>query len=169
MTTGMIIKYFQVTSFVTRISYLLIIFFIAITCNLSCGRKKEKNMAENPPSYPPAPPKPPSMVGSDTIWNFSDQTPILPGNKEALFAYIGRNLQYPDSAKRNGVQGKVIVKFCVTSKGNVTGHEVTKSLSPDLDAEALRVIKTITRFEPGYNDGKAVTVYFEVPISFVLK
>ena len=117
----------------------------------------------------PAPPKPPSMVGGDTIWNFSDKMPVLPGNEEALFDYIGRNLQYPDSAKRNGIQGKVVVRFYVTNEGNVTGHEVIRSVDPELDAEAMRVIKTLTRFEPGYRDGKAVTVFYEVPISFVLK
>jgi TonB family protein len=146
--------------------------FILIVCILStsCGRKNEKNMVNNiPPEMVPVPPKPPSMVGGDTIWNFSDKMPVLPGNEEALFDYIGRNLQYPDSAKRKGIQGKVVVRFYVTNEGNVTGHEVIRSVDPELDAEAMRVIKTLTRFEPGYRDGKAVTVFYEVPISFVLK
>jgi TonB family protein len=137
---------------------------------MACGRKSERNMVNNePPSLPPAPPKAPSMSGNDTIWDFVGQMPILPGNEEALYDYIGRNLHYPDSARVNGVQGKVVLRFYVTSSGNVTGHEVIKSVSHDLDAEALRVIRTITRFEPGYKDGKAVTVLYEVPVSFVLK
>ena len=142
---------------------------LSIFCS-SCAGKSEKNMVNNsPPDMAPAPPKPPSMSGGDTIWNFSDKIPVLPGNEEALFAYIGRNLQYPDSAKLNGIQGKVVVRFYVTNEGNVTGHEVIRSVTPELDAEAMRVIKTLTRFEPGYKDGKAVTVFYEVPISFVLK
>jgi TonB family protein len=146
------------------------VFGLTITCTTACGRKSERNIINNtPPSLPPVPPKVPSMIGGDTIWNFAGQMPKLPGNEEALYDYIGRNLRYPDSAKVNGIQGKVVVRFYVTSKGNVTGHEVINSINPDLDAEALRVIKTITRFEPGYMDGKPKTVSYEVPISFVLK
>jgi TonB family protein len=153
-----------------RSLYFSLIIAVCLIISTACGRNREKRMVNStPPSLAPAPPKPPSMVGGDTIWNFGGQMPKLPGNEEALYDYIGRNLRYPDSAKVNGIQGKVVVKFCVTSKGNVTGHEVIKSISPDLDAEALRVIKTITKFEPGYMDGKAKTVYYEVPISFVLK
>jgi periplasmic protein TonB len=147
---------------------LILVFVILINIS-SCGRKSNK-VGDAPPSLlPPQPPKPPSMVEGDTIWNFAGQLPSLPGNEEALFDYIGRNLRYPDSAKANGVQGKVIVKFCVTRSGNVKNHEVIKSVSPELDAEALRVIKTITTFEPGYKDGKAISVWYEVPISFVLR
>jgi protein TonB len=135
----------------------------------SCGRNNNKLGTVNPPTLePPQPPKP-SMTGSDTIWNFAGKMPVLPGNEEALFTYIGRNLRYPESAKKNNVQGKVIVKFCVTSKGEVKDHQVIQSISPDLDAEALRVIKTIIRFEPGYQNAKPVSVWYEVPISFRLQ
>jgi TonB family protein len=158
------------TSVIDMLCYSMIfLLFISIFCS-SCGRNSEKNMVNKAPlDMVPAPPKPPSMIGGDTIWNFSDKMPVLPGNEEALFNYIGRNLHYPDSAKAKGIQGKVVVRFSVTDKGNVTGHEVIQSVTPELDAEAMRVIKTLTRFEPGYIDGKTVSVYYEVPISFVLK
>lgn len=163
-------KLLPVSSPVKLFCYSLnILLILSIFCT-SCGRKSEKEMVNNtPPDMAPAPPKPPSMSGGDTIWNFSDKIPVLPGNEEALFDYIGRNLHYPDSAKLNGIQGKVVVRFYVTNEGNVTGHEVIRTVNPELDAEAMRVIKTITRFEPGYRDGKAVTVFYEVPISFVLR
>jgi periplasmic protein TonB len=148
---------------------LLVPAFILLLSISSCGRKNSKISDEPPSLLPPEPPKPPSMIGGDTIWNFSDQLPKLPGNEEALFDYIGRNLRYPDSAKKNGIQGRVVVKFCVTRKGEVTDHAITKSVSPDLDTEALRVIKTITTFEPCYKDGKAISVWYEVPITFALK
>ena len=57
-------------------------------------------------------------------------------------------------------QGKVVVKFRITSRGNVNGYEITQSVSPELDAEALRVVKTITRFEPAIVDGKPVSAWF---------
>ena len=148
----------------------MVILSIVLIIISSCGRNRETRIVNiAPPTLPPAPPNPPSMVGSDTIWNFEGQQPVLPGGKEALFKYIARNMQYPDSAKANGIQGKVIVKFCVSKRGNVSNYEITKSVNPDLDAEALRVVKTVTKFEPGYQDGKPVAVWYEVPISFVLK
>jgi len=150
---------------------LLIVSFIIAFFLISCGRKNSNKMSYEvlPSIFPPEPPKPPSVTGSDTIWNFAGIMPILPGNEEALFAYIGKHLNCPESAVRNGTQGMVTVKFCVTRKGKVINHEVIKSVSPDLDAEAMRVIKTITVFEPGYHDGKAVTVWYEVPVRFKLQ
>lgn len=134
-----------------------------------CGKAKNRKIKGPSTLMPPQPPKAPSMVGADTIWNFSGNLPKISGNEEALFEYISRNLVYPPAAKENGIQGRVVVKFVVTKKGEVTNHEVIQSVHPELDAEALRIIKTITRFEPGYSDGKAITVWYEVPISFVLK
>jgi protein TonB len=150
-------------------SVLIVLSVIFIFASGSCGRNNNKTVTADPPTLePPQPPKP-SMTGSDTIWNFAGKMPVLPGNEEALFTYIGKNLRYPETAKINSVQGKVIVKFCVTRKGDVKDHQVIQSISPDLDAEALRVIKTIIRFEPGYQNGKPVSVWYEVPISFKLQ
>lgn len=154
-----------------QIKALLIVFSVIIlSVTGSCGRNNSKRATADalPTLEPPSPPKP-SMTGSDTIWNYAGKMPVLPGNEEALFTYIGRNLHYPDNAKKNNIQGKVVVKFCVTSNGDVKDHQVIKSIDPDLDAEALRVIKTIMRFEPGFHDGKPVSVWYEVPISFVLQ
>ncbi len=150
---------------------LIVVFSVTIlSVTGSCGRNNNKSAASDvPPSLaPPLPPRP-SMTGSDTIWNYAGKIPVLPGNEEALFTYIGRNMRYPENAKKNNIQGKVVVKFCVTSKGDVKEHQVIESIDPDLDAEALRVIKTILRFEPGFHDGKPVSVWYEVPISFRLQ
>ncbi|MBI5010899.1 MAG: energy transducer TonB [Bacteroidia bacterium] len=154
-----------------QIKALMIVFSVIIlSVTGSCGRNNSKKATADvlPTLEPPSPPKP-SMTGSDTIWNYAGKMPVLPGNEEALFTYIGRNLHYPDNARKNNIQGKVVVKFCVTSKGDVKDHQVIKSIDPDLDAEALRVIKTIMRFEPGFHEGKPVSVWYEVPISFVLQ
>ena len=149
---------------------LVVIPVIILSVTGSCGRNNSKRTTSDvPPTLePPAPPKP-SMTGSDTIWNYAGKMPVLPGNEEALFTYIGRNLRYPENAKKNNIQGKVVVKFCVTSKGDVTEHQVIESIDPDLDSEALRVIKTIIRFEPGFQNGKPVAVWYEVPINFKLQ
>ncbi len=149
---------------------MIVLSVISLSITGSCGRNNNKmTTSDIPPTLePPSPPKP-SMTGSDTIWNYAGKMPVLPGNEEALFTYIGRNLHYPEAAKINGIQGKVVVKFCVTSKGDVKDHQVIESIDPNLDAEALRVIKTILRFEPGFHNGKPVSVWYEVPISFKLQ
>jgi len=149
----------------------VLITVIIIIVSTSCWQNKRSGaeISELPSLQPPDPPKAPTMVGADTIWDFSGQLPVLPGNEEALFAYIGKTLVYPESAAKEGIQGSIIVKFCVTGKGDVTSHEVVGSVDPRLDAEAMRVIKTITRFEPAYQNGVPVPVWYKVPITFKLQ
>jgi TonB family protein len=98
-----------------------------------------------------------------------DQIPMFPGGRELLVRHISANIKYPETAKENGTQGKVVVKFRITSRGSMNGYEITKSVSPELDAEALRVVKTITRFEPAIVDGKPVSAWYYLPILFTLK
>ena len=78
-------------------------------------------------------------------------------------------LSYPETAKKNNIQGRIIVRFCVNSDGTISQVNVLKGVSPDLDNEAVRVVKTLPAFEPGRNGGKAVPVWYMVPITFALK
>jgi periplasmic protein TonB len=98
-----------------------------------------------------------------------EEMPMYPGGQEALLAYIGEHTQYPEVAKENNIQGKVIVRFCVTSKGGVDKVEILKGVDPELDKEAIRVVKTLPTFKPGKQGGKPVPVWFMVPINFTLK
>jgi protein TonB len=95
--------------------------------------------------------------------------PMFPGGEAALLEYIRENTQYPEVAKENNVQGKVIVRFCVTSKGTVDQISVLKGVDPELDEEAKRVVSTLPLFRPGRQGGKPVPVWFMVPITFALK
>jgi len=95
--------------------------------------------------------------------------PTYPGGSAALSKYINDHLEYPSRAMEKGTQGKVIIKFCVTASGGVDMLSVFKGIDPDLDKEALRVIKTITKFIPGKKDGIPVPVWYLVPITFALK
>ena len=149
----------------------MVLILLIILFTLSCGKNhgKRSEIPDLPGLQPPAPPKPPTMIGADTIWDFSGQLPVLPGNEEALFTYIGKNLRYPQEAAKQGIQGKVLVRFCVTSKGDVTDYEVVSSIDSSLDAEAIRVLKSIKRFEPGYQEGEPVAVWYQVPITFRLQ
>jgi periplasmic protein TonB len=98
-----------------------------------------------------------------------EEMPMFPGGDAALLAYISEHTQYPEVAKENNVQGKVIVRFCVTSKGGVDKVSILKSVDPELDKEAIRVVQTLPPFKPGKQGGKPVPVWYMVPINFTLK
>ena len=98
-----------------------------------------------------------------------EEMPMFPGGETALLTYIMEHTQYPEVAKENNIQGKVIVRFCVTSKGGVDKVEILKGVDPELDAEAIRVVKTLPAFKPGKQGGKPVPVWYMVPINFTLK
>jgi|WetSurMetagenome_2_1015567.scaffolds.fasta_scaffold36115_3 TonB family protein len=97
-----------------------------------------------------------------------EEMPMFPGGELELLKYIGENTKYPEIAKMNGIQGRVIARFCVSSTGKITQISVLKGVTPELDAEAVRVISTLPTFEPGKQGGKAVPVWYMVPITFSL-
>ncbi len=154
---------------------ILIVFtasLVILTTFPSCGRSK-KGLTSleklDPPPLPPPPQKMPSMTGSDTTWDMTNQIPLYPGGEELLMKHIARNINYPAAAREKGIQGRVVVKFMITSKGRVNGYEIYKSVSPELDSEALRVIKSITRFEPAIIEGKPVSGWYYLPVNFKLQ
>ena len=98
-----------------------------------------------------------------------EEMPMFPGGDAALLTYIAENTQYPEVAKENNIQGKVIVRFCVTSKGGVNQVSILKGVDPELDKEAIRVVQTLPTFKPGKQGGKPVPVWYMVPINFTLK
>jgi protein TonB len=98
-----------------------------------------------------------------------EEMPMFPGGDIALLKFISENTQYPEIAKENNIQGKVIVRFCVTSKGGVNQVSILKGVDPELDKEAIRVVNTLPTFKPGKQGGKPVPVWYMVPISFTLK
>jgi protein TonB len=97
-----------------------------------------------------------------------EELPVPPGGYEGLFKYIAHKTVYPVVAKENNIQGKVYIRFCVTSKGDVEQVSILKSVDPELDAEAMRVVKTFPRFTPGKQAGKPVPVWFTVFVNFQL-
>ena len=139
--------------------------------------------AETMPS-PPPPPPPPSSELKDGIRGVKDEgkdesdatpyvvveeMPMFPGGDASLLNYIGENTIYPEVAKVNNIQGRVIVRFCITSKGGISQVSILQGVSPDLDNEAIRVVKTLPTFKPGKQNGKVVPVWYMVPITFTLK
>jgi protein TonB len=98
-----------------------------------------------------------------------EEMPSFPGGEKALMDFIYANIQYPEIAKENNIQGKVILRFCVTYKGGVDQVQVIKPVDPSLDNEAVRVIKLLPAWKPGKQGGKPVNVWYSVPVTFQLK
>ena len=94
--------------------------------------------------------------------------PQYPGGEDAMMKFIQKSIQYPDSARENDVQGRVVIGFIVNEDGSLSDITVRKSVSWDIDREALRVVKLMPKFKPGTQDGKPVRVQFTLPIMFKL-
>ena len=86
-----------------------------------------------------------------------------------LGKFLGRNVKYPVEAQEKKIQGKVVVQFIIEKTGKITGIKVINSVHPSLDAEAIRVIKSMPDWKPGKQRGEAVRVAYSVPINFRLQ
>jgi TonB family protein len=98
-----------------------------------------------------------------------EEMPMFPGGDSELMKFLGEHTQYPEVALQNGIQGRVIIRFCVTPEGGVSRISVIKSVNPELDAEAIRVVENLPAFKPGKQGGKPVPVWYMVPIIFKLQ
>ena len=98
-----------------------------------------------------------------------EQQPEFPGGPDAFLRYIARNLKYPMADVVNKVQGKVTVSFTVDYDGSLTNIKIIDSVSTDINAEAIRLIRSSPRWKPGMVNGRQVRVTYTVPITFVLK
>ncbi len=97
-----------------------------------------------------------------------EQMPMYPGGDVELLNFIKVNTKYPEAAKAEKIEGRVIIRFVVNTEGNTEGLTVLKGIHPLLDAEAVRVVSMLTGFKPGMQGGKAVNVWYMVPINFSL-
>ena len=109
-----------------------------------------------------------SPVKEKVIFQVVEKAPEFPGGMEECMKFLGKNVKYPVVAQENGIQGTVIVRFVVTDKGDIEEPVVVKGVDPLLDAEALRVIKMMPKWNPGKQRGKAVNVKFTLPVMFRL-
>ncbi|MBK8613749.1 MAG: energy transducer TonB [Flavobacteriales bacterium] len=98
-------------------------------------------------------------------WTLQER-PEYPGGQDSLYSFLAKNVQYPDTSKIHGAQGRVLVEFIVEPDGMVTGVRVLKGVHPLLDAEAVRVVGLLPRWSPGKVDGKAIRAKFTLPIRF---
>lgn len=103
------------------------------------------------------------------IYDCVEEDPVFPGGQEALRKYVSEHIKYPPIAQENGIQGKVTVQFVVTKTGSIGQVRVVRGKDPELDKEAVRVVKTLPKFTPGKMNGHAVNVWYTLPITFRLQ
>ena len=102
------------------------------------------------------------------IYRSAEQMPRFPGGEAALMKYIKSHIQYPAEALKNKIEGNVILQFVVQKTGKIGEVKVVRSLDKELDKEAVRVIKSLPKFTPGRQNGKAVSVWYTLPVTFTL-
>ena len=113
----------------------------------------------------PEPPK----VEEEKVFDVVEQMPSFPGGNTALMKFLNENIHYPVVAQENGDQGRVVVSFVVERDGHITDVQIARSVDPSLDKEAQRVVKSMPKWIPGKQNGSAVRVKFNVPVSFRLQ
>ncbi|MBQ8655831.1 MAG: energy transducer TonB [Prevotella sp.] len=106
---------------------------------------------------------------NEGIVRVPEQYPDFQGGQAALIKYLNENIQYPNIAKENGVQGRVMVRIVVEKDGTLSDVQIVRSVDPSLDKEALRVVKASSgMWKPGYQRGKPVRTEWTVPVAFRL-
>ncbi|SOD88658.1 TonB family protein [Spirosoma fluviale] len=120
------------------------------------------------PASTPTPQKQISQTG-DEIFTVVEKVPEFPGGIRALYQYLARNLRYPTEARQNKIQGRVYVKFIVDKTGDIRELRVLKGIGGGCDEEAIRVVSQMPNWIPGKQQGKAVSVMYNLPIQFSLE
>lgn len=99
---------------------------------------------------------------------FGATQPQYPGGKEALDKYISTNMKYPKTAVDNGIEGVVNVAFVVKADGSIGSIKIVRMVDPDLEAEAIRLVKEMPAWTPAQENGKPVDAQTQVDVNFVL-
>ena len=153
--------------------FVLPAFALLVAGNISCSQDasqtedaKEEVVA---PVSPEAKEAPADSTAKEEVFMVAEQMPEFPGGMKEMLKFLQENVKYPENAMKNNVQGRVIVQFVIEKDGTPTEFKVLRSVDPDLDAEALRVMKAMPKWKPGMQKGQVVRVKFTVPVSFKLR
>ena len=109
------------------------------------------------------------IITPEVVLESAEIMPKYPGGASGLMSYLARNIKYPFDAQQSKTQGRVVIQMIVNKDGHVISPKVIQSVSPSLDAEAIRVVMGMPRWEPGKNDGQTVAVQYTLPITFKLQ
>ena len=110
----------------------------------------------------------PADTTKNVVYDVTETLPQFPGGQGVMMKYLAANIKYPASAVKAKKQGRVIVAFVIQKDGSVTNARIVRSVDPELDAEALRIVKAMPNWTPGTQDGKPVNVRYTIPVVFSL-
>ena len=110
-----------------------------------------------------------SAVASEQVFPLAEEMPKFPGGMHELMMFLNKNIVYPDISIKNDIQGRVVVQFVITKEGYIKDPNVLSGVDPYLDAEALRVVRMMPKWEPGKQGGRPANVKYTLPIMFRLK
>lgn len=140
-----------------------------ISCSQDASKKEDAKEEVVAPVSPEVKEAPAEKAAEEEIFMVVEQMPEFPGGMKEMLKFLQENVKYPENAMKNNVQGRVIVQFVIEKDGTPTEFKVLRSVDPDLDAEALRVMKAMPKWKPGMQKGQVVRVKFTVPVSFKLQ
>lgn len=137
----------------------------------SCkGKAKPSENSTVEISSPPPSPLPYNVTDGDTIWFRVEELPVFPGGSGALSNFLGKNMTYPEAAKKKKIQGRVVVGFVLTKECKITNAKIVTGIDTDCDNEALRVVNSLPQFEkPAQVNGRPVSYHFTLPVHYTLK
>lgn len=105
---------------------------------------------------------------NDMVFDVVEEMPQFPGGQIAMMKYIMENMKYPKQAMKEGIQGRVTVRFIVEKDGSISDVRPILSVHPLLNKEAVRVVESMPKWTPGKQNGKPVRVRFNLPVMFKL-
>ena len=108
-------------------------------------------------------------VVEQEIFQIVEEMPAYPGGDQKLMEYVAKNIKYPQIARETGIQGRVFVGFVVEPDGSVSNVKVLRGIGGGCDEEAMRVVKSMPKWKPGKQRGKAVRVSYMLPVNFKLQ
>lgn len=115
------------------------------------------------------PPQKTEIDNTDKIFTAVEISPKFPGGDAELYKTLAQNIRYPEKAIKGNIQGRVTVQFVVEKDGSVGEVKVVRGKDPELDKEAVRVVKSLPKFNPGMMNGSPVRCWYTLPITFNLK
>lgn len=110
-----------------------------------------------------------SKVKKEEVYPVVEESPEFPGGMSELMKWLANNIRYPEKAHKEDIQGRVIVKFVVEKDGKIGETTIVKGVDPELDKEAVRVVRQMPAWIPGKVKGESVATYFNIPITFKLQ
>ncbi|MBK0402587.1 energy transducer TonB [Adhaeribacter sp. BT258] len=126
----------------------------------ACSQKSAPAVSGNSKTEVPA---------SDEVYVMVEEMPRFPGGENEMIRFVNKHMLYPQEARDNGEEGRVIVQFVVTKEGKLTNPEIVRSVSPSIDKEALRIVEIMPLWQPGKQNGRAVNTRYTLPLTFQLQ